>query len=35
MIVVDASAMVEALIGKDPDDGLLDALADGVFAPTL
>lgn len=35
MIVVDASAMVEALIGKDPDDGLLDALADGLFAPHL
>lgn len=35
MIVVDASAMVEALVGRDVDDELLDALADGVCAPHL
>lgn len=35
MIVVDASAMVEALIGTDPDDGLLDALMGGLVAPHL
>ncbi|SDT33953.1 type II toxin-antitoxin system VapC family toxin [Microlunatus soli] len=33
MIVVDASAMVEALIGKDPDDGLLEALEGDLAAP--
>ena len=32
--VVDASAMVEALVGR-PDDALLDALAAGVDAPHL
>lgn len=35
MIVVDASAMVEALIGREADDELLDALTDGVSAPHL
>lgn len=29
MIVVDASAMVEALVGQDVDDRLLDALQIG------
>lgn len=35
MIVVDASAMVEALIGRDADARLLDALAAEVHAPHL
>lgn len=35
MIVVDASAMVEALIGRAVDAELLDALTDGVHAPHL
>lgn len=35
MIVVDASAMVEALIGRDPQGELLDALAEDVAAPHL
>ncbi|MFC7876579.1 type II toxin-antitoxin system VapC family toxin [Isoptericola sp. NPDC057391] len=35
MIVVDASAMVEALIGRDADPELLDALADDLHAPHL
>ena len=35
MIVLDASAMVEALIGRDVADELLDALTDGVNAPHL
>ncbi len=35
MIVIDASAMVEALIGRDVVDELLDALTDGVSAPHL
>lgn len=35
MIVVDASAMVEALVGRDPDGGLLDALAGDLHAPHL
>ncbi|WP_029290340.1 type II toxin-antitoxin system VapC family toxin [Cellulomonas sp. HZM] len=35
MIVVDASALVEALVGRAPDAGLLDALADEVSAPHL
>jgi predicted nucleic acid-binding protein len=35
MIVVDASAMVEALVGRDVDDELLDALQDEVHAPHL
>lgn len=33
MIVIDASAMVEALIGRTPDPGLLDAIAGDVAAP--
>lgn len=32
---MDASAMVEALVGADVDDGLLDALAGDVAAPHL
>lgn len=35
MIVVDASAMVEALIGGNPDPVLLDALTGDVHAPHL
>ncbi len=35
MNVLDASAMVEALVGRDADDELLDALVDGVHAPHL
>ena len=35
MIVVDASAMVEALVGRDVDTELLDALAGEVAAPHL
>lgn len=35
MIVVDASAMVEALVGQDVDDRLLDALQNSVCAPHL
>ena len=35
MIVVDASAMVEALIGFDPDPTLVDALTGEVAAPHL
>ncbi|WP_062381614.1 type II toxin-antitoxin system VapC family toxin [Demequina pelophila] len=35
MIVVDASAMVEALVGKDVDSALFDALAGEVHAPHL
>lgn len=35
MIVVDASAMVEALVGSDVDQELLDALAGAVSAPHL
>lgn len=35
MIVIDASAMVEALVGRDADDDLLDALRGGVHAPHL
>lgn len=35
MIVVDASAMVEALVGREADDELLDALAGAVHAPHL
>lgn len=35
MIVIDASAMVEALIGRDADSELLDALAGDVDAPHL
>lgn len=35
MIVVDASAMVEALVGRDADAELLDALASDIDAPHL
>lgn len=35
MIVIDALAMVEALIGRDVADELLDALTEGVSAPHL
>ena len=35
MIVVDASAMIEALIGREADPELLDAVAGDVDAPHL
>ncbi len=35
MIVIDASAMVEALVGRDVDSGLLDALRGEAAAPHL
>jgi predicted nucleic acid-binding protein len=35
MIVIDASAMIEALVGRDAGDELLDALQTGVHAPHL
>ena len=35
MIVVDASAMVEALVGRNADHNLLDALVGDVDAPHL
>lgn len=35
MIVLDASAMVEALVGAAPSDSLLDVLADDIHAPHL
>lgn len=35
MIVVDASAMVEALVGTAPNEQLLDLLASDVHAPSL
>ena len=35
MIVVDASAMVEALVGLDPDATLLDLLSGDLHAPHL
>ncbi len=35
MIVIDASAMVEALVGRDADDELLNALSGDVDAPHL
>lgn len=35
MIVIDASAMVEAIVGRKPDADLLDALAGDVAAPRL
>lgn len=35
MIVVDASAMVEALIGRDVDPELLDAMSGDIDAPHL
>lgn len=33
MIVIDASAMVEALVGRDVEESLLDALSGTVAAP--
>lgn len=35
MIIIDASAMVEALVGRDADDELLTALSGDVDAPHL
>lgn len=35
MIVIDASAMTEALVGREADEELLDALAGEVTAPHL
>jgi len=35
MIVIDTSAMIEALVGGEADDELLDALQAGVHAPHL
>ncbi|SDC03514.1 Predicted nucleic acid-binding protein, contains PIN domain [Raineyella antarctica] len=35
MIVIDASAMVEALVGRGVSDALLDALGDEIHAPCL
>jgi predicted nucleic acid-binding protein len=35
VIVVDASAMVEALVGRNAEDELLDALRGDVHAPHL
>ncbi|WP_454293653.1 hypothetical protein [Salana multivorans] len=35
MIVIDASAMVEALVGRDADDSLLTAVAGQLAAPHL
>lgn len=35
MIVLDASAMAEALVGSDPAEELLGALADEIHAPHL
>jgi predicted nucleic acid-binding protein len=35
VIVIDASAMVEALVGREVDAGLLDALAGDVAAPHI
>ncbi|HET8682316.1 MAG TPA: type II toxin-antitoxin system VapC family toxin [Micromonosporaceae bacterium] len=35
MIVIDASAMVEALVGRNADDKLLDALQTSLHAPHL
>lgn len=35
MIVIDASAMVEALLGRDADLDLINALADDIAAPHL
>lgn len=35
MIVIDASAMVEALVGRQVDDDLLDALQGDLHAPHL
>lgn len=35
MIVLDASAMAEALVGTAPDPALLDAMSGSIHAPTL
>lgn len=35
MIIIDSSAMVEALVGRDADDELLDVLQADVHAPHL
>jgi predicted nucleic acid-binding protein len=35
MIVIDASAMIEALVGREADNELLDALQGSVHAPHL
>ena len=35
MIVIDASAMIEALVGRDADNELLDPLQTSVHAPHL
>jgi predicted nucleic acid-binding protein len=35
MIVIDASAMIEALVGRNADDKLLDALQVSLHAPHL
>lgn len=35
MIVIDSSAVIEALVGRDAEDELLDALETGVHAPHL
>ena len=35
MIVIDASAMIEALVGREADNDLLDALQTSVHAPHL
>ena len=35
MIVVDASAMIKALVGREVSEELLDALAGAVYAPHL
>jgi len=35
MIVIDASAMIEALVGRDADNDLLDALQASIHAPHL
>jgi predicted nucleic acid-binding protein len=35
MIVIDASAMVEALVGRQVDDELLNALREDIHAPHL
>jgi predicted nucleic acid-binding protein len=35
MMVIDASAMIEALVGRDADDKLLDALQTSLHAPHL
>jgi len=35
VIVIDASAMIEALIGREVDDELLEALTGDVAAPHI